>query len=348
MSEIKVRRTKCSIEGCEGHGEKGENNTIVFKRGFCTKHYYKFKNFNDVNYPDKITPTSCSINGCEGNGVEKKDGTWLFRLGLCEKHYIRQRVHGSTDLPPKEWTVCRVEGCTNKPEIGKNGEPLLSLGYCRPHYIRQYHHDSDPNIPERIVHTCCKIEGCKKRGAIDNNKEIFVLGYCASHRARFKKYGDPLEIRSIFGEDRSKNELYNVFFKIKSRCYNEKDKAYKNYGGRGIKMSEEFLGHQGFNNFCDCLGGKPSENYSVDRINNNGDYAPGNIKWSNRHQQSKNRRSNNEFVGVSWDKSKNRWLAQICINRKHIYLGLYVNYLDACAARRAAEIKYNIYNENLN
>ena len=195
---------------------------------------------------------------------------------------------------------------------------------------------------------CCKIENCTNRGKIrKNGTEIFTLGFCHAHYQKYKKYGDALIVKIVCGEDRLNNPLYSIYHTIYARCYNEKRKNYKNYGGRGIKMSEEFLGHTGFSNFCDCMGERPSKNHTIDRIDNNGDYKRGNLKWSNYFEQSKNRRFNNEFVGVSWDKNCNRWLAQICINRKHIYLGSYVEYSDACAARRAAEIKYNIYDENL-
>ena len=201
----------------------------------------------------------------------------------------------------------------------------------------------------KIKTTCCSIPNCTNRGKINKNgAEVFTLGFCNLHYQRYKKYGDALTIKIVRGEDRLKHPLYGVYNCIHDRCYNEKCKNYKNYGGRGIKMSDEFLGNTGFNNFCDCMGERPSKNHSVDRIDNNGDYKRENIKWSNYFEQSKNKRSNNEFVGVSWCKKSNKWWAQICINKRRIYLGNFIEYSDACAARRAAEIKYNVYEENLN
>ena len=197
--------------------------------------------------------------------------------------------------------------------------------------------------------TCCSILNCTGKGGKNKNgTEIFILGFCDAHYRKYKKYGDALTVKIVCGEDRKKHPLYKVFYAIHARCYNEKCKAYKSYGGRGIKMSEEFLGHTGFNNFCDCMGERPSKNYSIDRIDNDKNYERGNLKWSTSYQQCANRRTNNETVGVYWRKNSNKWQAAIYINQILINLGYFTEYSDACAARRAAEIKYNIYNENLN
>ena len=195
---------------------------------------------------------------------------------------------------------------------------------------------------------CCKIENCLGSGVTNKyGKIVFPRSLCNLHYQKYHKYGSPIVVKNISGEDRSKNELYNVFHKIKSRCYNKKDKAYKNYGGRGIEMSDEFLTLRGFDAFVECMGERPSKNHTVDRIDNDKNYERKNLKWSTNFQQAKNRRNNNEFVGVYWYKSTSKWKAVISINRKPIHLGYFVEYSDACAARRAAEIKYNVYEENL-
>jgi hypothetical protein len=79
---------------------------------------------------------------------------------------------------------------------------------------------------------------------------------------------------------------------MKGRCLNTKCKDYKNYGGRGIKVCEDWL--YSFKNFLQYL--KYNQMYpkpvgsSIDRINNNGNYEPGNIKWAFSLEQNKNRR----------------------------------------------------------
>jgi len=78
-----------------------------------------------------------------------------------------------------------------------------------------------------------------------------------------------------------------------ARCYNPKSINYKYYGERGILVCEEWK--DDFVSFYDYiqenLGQKPDPSYSLDRIDNDGNYEPGNIRWASKKQQCKNRRS---------------------------------------------------------
>jgi len=64
---------------------------------------------------------------------------------------------------------------------------------------------------------------------------------------------------------------YYTYNNMISRCYNEKDLHYKNYGGRGISVCERWK--ESFSNFINDMGKKPSRDHSIDRIDFNGDYA---------------------------------------------------------------------------
>lgn len=90
--------------------------------------------------------------------------------------------------------------------------------------------------------------------------------------------------------DMTKTPEYVAWGSMKDRCYRAKCKDYKNYGGRNIKVCERWL--NSFENFYADLGPKPFPKilYSLDRINNNGNYEPSNCKWSTNSQQSNNRR----------------------------------------------------------
>lgn len=87
--------------------------------------------------------------------------------------------------------------------------------------------------------------------------------------------------------------IYKVYFSMKSRCHNKKNKRYKNYGGRGIVMCDEWK--DSFEQFYKDMGPKPSPKHSIDRINNNGNYCKENCKWSTREQQDSNK-TNNIFI----------------------------------------------------
>lgn len=84
----------------------------------------------------------------------------------------------------------------------------------------------------------------------------------------------------------SKYSEYHLYYCCKSRCENSNDLQYKYYGERGIK----FL-FTSVEDFYQELGSKPSKNYSIDRINNNGNYEPGNIRWASMEEQNQNQRT---------------------------------------------------------
>jgi len=72
------------------------------------------------------------------------------------------------------------------------------------------------------------------------------------------------------------------------RCHNPTHVSYKDYGGRGISVCEEW--RNSFQSFLDHIGKRPTMKHSVDRIEVNGNYEPGNVKWSTPKEQAVNKR----------------------------------------------------------
>lgn len=105
-----------------------------------------------------------------------------------------------------------------------------------------------------------------------------------------------------------KSKIYTVYANMLSRCYNSKNKRYKHYGGRGIKVCDKWLESdgQGFLNFLHDMGEPPNQ-MSIDRINNNGNYEPANCRWANIKQQNQNYRNNRNFTINSETKCLNAW-----------------------------------------
>lgn len=96
------------------------------------------------------------------------------------------------------------------------------------------------------------------------------------------------------GEARNKNKTmeYRCWERIKQRCLNQKNKVYKYYGGRGIKMYGPWIASYAefLNYILSSIGRRPSNKYSIDRIDNDGNYTPGNLRWATQSQQNFNRR----------------------------------------------------------
>jgi hypothetical protein len=81
------------------------------------------------------------------------------------------------------------------------------------------------------------------------------------------------------------SSVYRAYYNAKDRCQNPDNRAFKNYGGRGIK----FL-FSSFEEWLKELGPKPNKGLSVDRRNNDGNYEIGNMRWATRREQFENSR----------------------------------------------------------
>lgn len=110
----------------------------------------------------------------------------------------------------------------------------------------------------------------------------------------------------------SGSNYYTVWVNIRQRCYNPNSQAYKNYGGRGIKMCDEWL--NSFEQFKKDIGDKPSFNHSLDRIDNDKDYSKDNCRWATRKKQSNNRRGTIQLLYNGEVKSLTEWCECLGIN----------------------------------
>lgn len=123
-----------------------------------------------------------------------------------------------------------------------------------------------------------------------------------------------------------KTPEYEAWQGMIQRCENPNDTGYKNYGGRGITVSEEF---HDFQIWYEYIGPRPSPEYSQDRINNDGNYERGNIQWATGTEQQNNKRP------ISCGPRKQRWfrawrvdsMVQLISNNQNEFArGLGLNY----------------------
>jgi hypothetical protein len=89
---------------------------------------------------------------------------------------------------------------------------------------------------------------------------------------------------------------YNTWVHLIQRCCNPKNKDYKHYGGRGITVCD--IWRESFEAFYMCVGAKPSPDHSIERLDVNRGYEPGNVVWATRTEQNRNTRAN---VNISID-----------------------------------------------
>jgi hypothetical protein len=84
---------------------------------------------------------------------------------------------------------------------------------------------------------------------------------------------------------------WHVWLGMISRCKNPNSPSYKYYGARGIRVADEWRGTKGFWRFYEELGPRPPPppRLTIDRINNDGDYEPGNCRWATYEQQAGNK-----------------------------------------------------------
>ena len=109
---------------------------------------------------------------------------------------------------------------------------------------------------------------------------------------------------------------YRSWQHMKSRCFNPNHKNYLDYGGRGIKVCDLWLN---FENFLADMGLKPTAKYSIDRIDNDGDYCPDNCKWSTQTEQVNNRRSNRLITIDDVTLTIAQWAKKMNISEQLIY-----------------------------
>ncbi|MEL7495495.1 MAG: hypothetical protein AAGJ95_16245 [Cyanobacteria bacterium J06554_11] len=109
---------------------------------------------------------------------------------------------------------------------------------------------------------------------------------------------------AIAKHGKHKSRAYKAWEGFKQRCFNSNNPEYHNYGGRGITVCDRWLEFAAF--YAD-MGEPPSAKHSIDRIDNEGNYEPGNCRWATPTEQARNRRVNHAIEYKGETKCMTEW-----------------------------------------
>lgn len=143
---------------------------------------------------------------------------------------------------------------------------------------------------------CVKSCGCLKKERLTKNKISSKNDLVSEHEER---------------------RLRTIFYGMIQRCENKRRKAYKDYGGKGIKVCDEW--RNSFAEFCNwSVANGYADNLSIDRIDGNGDYSPQNCRWATSKQQNNNRKDNRTICFNGETHTVSEWSRIVNIGKETI------------------------------
>lgn len=119
-----------------------------------------------------------------------------------------------------------------------------------------------------------------------------------------------------YTDEEKKKHLAMVLCGMRKRCYSPTSNCYKNYGGRGITVCDEWMGKDGQKNFYEwAIANGYRKGLTIDRINNDGNYTPENCRWATIKTQAYNRSTNSYITIKGKTQTVAEWADEIGISR---------------------------------
>lgn len=216
-------------------------------------------------------------NGRYTNGGHYKT-TWICRC-VCGKEF---EVDGEKIRKGLVYSC----GCMRYKNRDKYYEDLTGKKFGKLTVVRRL---KPEEVKTKQYNWLCKCECGRYVSASANKLKTGIAKSCGCLKDDFS-IGD---ITRTHGKSHSK--IYNVYSGMKQRCFNPNNDRYKNYGGRGITICDEWLGENGFENFYRWAmeagydESKSRTEQSIDRIDVNGNYEPSNCRWADSYTQARNK-----------------------------------------------------------
>jgi len=144
---------------------------------------------------------------------------------------------------------------------------------------------------------------------------------CTRKEAAKKAAQSRKDLHGLSRDDNGKKtRLYRIWTGIKTRCFNPNDHAYKNYGGRGITICDEWLNYTNFYNWAMSNGYR--ENLTIERIDNDGNYEPSNCTWITRGEQAYNRKTSFRVTYKDETKTLSEWASVLGLSYPMLFCRL--------------------------
>lgn len=139
--------------------------------------------------------------------------------------------------------------------------------------------------------------------------------------------------RKSYKHGGSKTKLYRIWDEMNGRCHCETNKAFKNYGARGISVCDEWRNDFSAFRLCAISNGY-QEGLTIEKVNNNGNYSPDNCKWIPRSDQPRNRRNCHLITYNGETKTLSEWSRELhvdreCVRNKEKILGDWTQAIEA-------------------
>lgn len=196
----------------------------------------------------------------------------------------------------------------------------------------------------RQVELICKY--CSKNFTVAlNNAKRTRQKYCSISCSKAANF--------YFGIPNEKHPLYSRWLSMKQRCFNPVNINFKWYGGRGISVEPYLLNFRQYVEYLTSLPNSPRQfpsKLQIDRIDNNGHYERGNLRWvsasTNMTNTCRPKKVNHKdkYIGVNWSTRQNKFAVRLRHNKKLYWLGWFDNELEGAKVREHFIKKHQLPN----